>query len=77
MFVQPARARALVDPACDNRLLTALSGGGWRQIPRRPAPGTADDIVELAWQLLAELIDNGTRRTGDHHSALNALRQCD
>jgi DNA-binding NtrC family response regulator len=65
----------LVDPACDNRLLTALSSV---IVPIPSLREHADDIVELAQQLLAELIDN--KQTPSRRlttAALNALRQYD
>ena len=65
----------LVDPACDNRLLTALSSV---IVPIPSLREHADDIVELAQQLLAELIDN--KQVPAHRlttAALNALRQYD
>lgn len=65
----------LVDPACDHRLLTALSSV---IVPIPSLREHADDIVELAQQLLAELIDN--KQVPPHRlttAALNALRQYD
>ena len=65
----------LTDPACDNRLLNALSSV---IVPIPCLREHADDIIELAQQILAELIEN--KQVPPHRlttAALNALRQYD
>ncbi|MGL6071851.1 sigma-54-dependent transcriptional regulator [Craterilacuibacter sp.] len=63
----------LVDPECDNRLLTALSSV---IIPIPPLRDHAEDIMLIAEQLLTELVESKqvpARKLTT--SALNALRQ--
>ena len=65
----------LIDPACDNRLLNTLSSV---IVPIPCLREHADDIIELAQQILAELIEN--KQVPPHRlttAALNALRQYD
>ncbi|AQR63635.1 transcriptional regulator [Aquaspirillum sp. LM1] len=65
----------LTDPACDNRLLNTLSSV---IVPIPCLREHADDIIELAQQILAELIEN--KQVPPHRlttAALNALRQYD
>lgn len=65
----------LVDPECDNRLLTALSSV---IVPIPPLKDHTEDVMFIAEQLLSELIESKqvpARRLTT--SALNALRQYD
>ncbi|NDV11445.1 sigma-54-dependent transcriptional regulator [Crenobacter caeni] len=65
----------LVDPECDNRLLTALSSV---IVPIPPLKDHTEDVMFIAEQLLTELIESRqvpARRLTT--SALNALRQYD
>jgi DNA-binding NtrC family response regulator len=65
----------LVDPECDNRLLTALSSV---IVPIPPLREHAEDIIFIAEQILTELVES--KQVPTHRlttAALNALRQYD
>jgi DNA-binding NtrC family response regulator len=65
----------LVDPECDNRLLTALSSV---IVPIPPLRDHPEDIIFIAEQILTELIES--KQVPPHRlttAALNAMRQYD